>query len=261
MPQIQKLKQHYILIDESGTLPDLRDKFIVIAGVSPERIKEAENLVSRILKSLRQRKIRTQEVKFYYAGEQTKRQILSGIISAGFEIFVVAVDKKRRKISDTPENFALLAGELINEINLWQPERNLKILIDRHFQRKEYEKDFNKFLRKNVKKDLSYSIQHIDSQQNFIINLADFVAGAILAKYNKNNTQFYNIIKEAILLEKIVNWPELKRKSLENKNSLNRCKHPSKESTSIIANQKTLSRARAVKGGHLQLKGGNLRIK
>ncbi len=204
----------YILVDESGTLPDPKDQFIVIAGIRLRKIKEARNLISRILKSLRQRKIRIKEVKFYYAGEQTKRQILSGIISAGFEIFVVIVDKKRRKISDTPENFALLVGELISEIDLWQPKRNLKILIDKHFHRKADEKDFNKFLQENIKKALSYSIQHIDSQQDFIINLADFVAGAILVKYNKNNVQFYNIIKESILLEKIVNWPELKRRSL-----------------------------------------------
>ncbi len=206
---------YYILVDESGTLPDPKDKFIVIAGVRIKRIREATNLISRILKSLRQRKIKIKEIKFYYAGEQTKRQILSGIISAGFEIFIIIVDKKRRKIPDTPENFSLLVSELINEIYLWQPEKNLKIIIDRHFHRRIDERNFDNFLRRSVKKDLSYSIQHANSQQNFIINLADFVAGATLTKYNKNNVQFYNIIKENILLEKIINWPELKRKNLE----------------------------------------------
>jgi len=44
-------KQYYILIDESGTLPDPRDKYIVIAGVGIKRIKEASNLISRISKS------------------------------------------------------------------------------------------------------------------------------------------------------------------------------------------------------------------
>lgn len=207
-------KQYYILIDESGTLPDPKDKFVVIAGVGLEKIKEARNLISQILKSLRQRKIRIKEVKFYYAGERSKQQILSGIVLAGFGVFAIVVDKKRRRIADIPENFALLVGELINEINLWQPKRNLTIIIDRHFHRRKDEIDFNKSLQRNITKDLTYTIQHKDSQQNSIINLADFVAGAILAKYNKNTFQFYKIIKENILLEKIVNWPELKRKSL-----------------------------------------------
>lgn len=208
------LKQYYVLIDESGTLPDQKDKFIVIAGIGINVIKEAKNLISRILKSLRQRKIKLKEVKFYYAGERTKRQILSSIVSAELEIFAIVIDKRGRKIPDTPENFALSVGELIKEINLWQPKKELKIFIDRHFHKKGDEKNFDQLIQKEIGEDLRYTVQHVDSQQNFIINLVDFVAGAILAKYNKNNLQFYDIIKEHILLEKIVNWPELKRKSL-----------------------------------------------
>lgn len=210
---MQNSKQYYILIDESGTLPDIKDKFIVIAGVGLKQIKEAQNLTGRILKSLRQRKIKVREVKFYYAGEQTKRQILSGLVSAKFDIFTVIIDKKRRKIADTPENFSLLVAELISEINLWQKNKKLEIIIDRHFHIKKEESEFNQLLRKNIK-EIKYAIQHKDSQQNFIVNLADFIAGAVLGKYNKNNLQFYDIIKESVLLEKIVNWPELKRKSM-----------------------------------------------
>jgi len=207
-------KLYYVLIDESGTLPDPKDKFIVIAGVGVKRIKEAENLISRTLRSLRQREIKLKELKFYSAGEKTKRQVLSGIVSAGFEVFVVVVDKKGRKISDTPNNFALVVSELINEICLWQKEGKFKVIIDRHFHRRIDERDFNNFLKSNVKQNLIFDIQHINSQRNFIVNLADFVAGSVLAKYNKNNFQFYDIIKESILIEKIVNWPELRRKSL-----------------------------------------------
>lgn len=207
-------KQYFIFIDESGTLPDIKDRFVIVAGVGLKQVKEAKNLISQALKSLRQRKNKIKEIKFYYAGARTKRQILSGMVSANFEIFAVVVDKKARKISDTPENFALLVGELISEINLWNSERNLKIIIDRHFCKKGHEQDFNKFLRKSIGKHFDFDIKHIDSQQNLIVNVADFVAGAILAKYNKNNFLFYDIIKENILLEKIINWPELKRKSI-----------------------------------------------
>jgi len=216
--QKSRCKQlYYVLIDESGTLPDPKDKFIVIAGVGIRRIKEAENLVSRTLKSLRQRKIKIKELKFYSAGEKTKRQILSGIVSVGLEIFVVAVDKKGRKIPDTPNNFAILVAELINEINLWQKERKFKIIIDRHFHKKSDERNFNNVLKDSVKQSLIFSIQHINSQENFVVNLADFVAGAVLAKYNRNDYRFYDIIKESILTEKILNWPELKRKNMAGK--------------------------------------------
>lgn len=209
-------EQYYILIDESGTLPDPRDEFVIIAGIATDTIKNANVLVARALESLRQRKIKIKEVKFYYAGDQTKRQILSGIVSEDLGVFVVAINKKGRKVPDNPENFALLVGELIKEVNLWLPKKEFKIFIDRHFSKRCDENDFNKYLYNQLtSKNLNYTIQHVESQRNFVINLADFVAGAVLAKYNKNSLKFYNIIKEHILFEKIISWPELKRKSLE----------------------------------------------
>ena len=94
----QDSKPYYVFIDESGTLPDVKDKFIIVAGVGAEKIKDSKDLISRILKSLRQRKIKIKELKFYYSGDRTKVQILSGMVSCGFEIFILAVDKKGRKI-------------------------------------------------------------------------------------------------------------------------------------------------------------------
>jgi len=203
-----------MFIDESGTLPDPKDKFIVICGVGVKKIKEAENVISRILASLRRREIRVREIKFYYAGENTKRQFLSGIVSAGFEIFTLVVDKKGRKIADTSENFALLIADLVNEINLWYKIEKINFVVDRHFQRKTDQDKFNRYLRTEINKSLKCQIQHFDSQQNFLVNIADMAAGAVLWKYSGKDLQFYNLIKENIIIEKIVSWPEIKRKSL-----------------------------------------------
>jgi len=38
------------------------------------------------------------------------------------------------------------------------------------------------------------------------------VAGAILWKYRGKDSQFYNLIKENIVVEKIISWPELKNR-------------------------------------------------
>lgn len=208
-------KQYYILIDESGTLPDPRDTYIVIAAVGLEDIKEGKHVVSKVLQSLRERKVRIAELKFYYAGEQTKRRMLSGIILAGFQVFALIVDKQERKISDTPENFALLISELIREVSLWRSKQEFSILIDRHFHKRKDEDKFNRLLREYVSKNIRYEIQHVNSQQNFVVNLADFAAGAILTKYSKDTFLFSDIIKKNIVAEKIVSWPELKKKQIK----------------------------------------------
>lgn len=207
-------KQYYILIDESGTLPDSKDKFIVICGVGIKKIKEAENIISRTLAFLWRKKTKAQEIKFYSAGQKTKRQFVSGIVSANFEIFALVVDKRNRKIADTPENFALLIAELISEINLWYKVEKLNIIIDRHFHRKIDQDRFDQFFRTNIDKNLKYQMKHVDSQQNPLVNIADMSAGAILWKYSGKDLQFYDLIKSNIVIEKIVNWPEIKRRSI-----------------------------------------------
>jgi len=207
-----------IFIDESGTLPDSKDKFVVICGVKVEKVKEVDNIFSRIRISLRQRKIKVQEVKFYYAGQNTKRQFLSGIVSANLDISALIVDKKRRKIVDTPENFALLVAELVNEIVLWYRVERINLILDKHFHREVDKNRFNKFLREKIDKCLEPQIKHVDSKRNFLVNTADMAAGAILWKYHGKDLQFYNLIKENIIVEKIVSWPEIKRKNvLQNK--------------------------------------------
>ena len=255
----QKTAQNLtIFIDESGTLPDPRDKFVVICGVGVRQTKEAKNiesikkarnneralffhevlikhpilsnferidadlknLISRILSSLKQRKIRIKEIKFYHAGQNTKRQFLSGIVSANFEIFALIVNKKGRKIADSPENFALLVADLVNEINLWYKLKKINLVIDRHFHRKVDQNKFSRFIRQSTNSLSKYQIKHADSQQDPLVNTADMPAGAILWKYADKDPQFYNLIKENIVVEKIVSWPEVKRKNVDLKKKL-----------------------------------------
>lgn len=203
-----------IFIDESGTLPDPTDKFIVICGVGVRQTKEAKNIISRILSSLRQRKIRINEVKFYRAGQNTKRQFLSGIVSASFDIFVLVVNKKGRKIADSPENFALLVADLVNEIKLWYKPEKVALVIDRHFHRKNDQSEFDKFLSRGINGNLKHQIAHVDSQHIPSVNTADMAAGAVLWKYTEKDPQFYHLIKDNIVVEKIISWPEIKRKNI-----------------------------------------------
>lgn len=203
-----------VFIDESGTLPDVKDEFVVIGGVAVKQLKEAENIFSRILNSLRQRKIKIKEIKFYHAGQNTKRQFLSGIAAADFKIFALIIDKKERKIADSPDNFALLVENLIGDIVKWHKGEKIIFILDKHFYRKSDQDEFDNLIKKEIGEDFKYQIKHVDSRQDFLVNTADVSAGAILWKYRGKDAQFYDLIKENIVVEKLINWPEIKRKSI-----------------------------------------------
>lgn len=55
-------------------------------------------------------------------------------------------------------------------------------------------------------------IEHLDSQQNTIVSLADFVAGAFRIKYAKNITQFADKIENRVEGKVITSWRALKQK-------------------------------------------------
>jgi len=52
----------------------------------------------------------------------------------------------------------------------------------------------------------------MDSQQNTEISIADFVAAAVLYKYSRKNTDYFNDIRKSIVVEKVINWSLLKSK-------------------------------------------------
>jgi len=198
-----------LFIDESGTLPDPKDKVVIVAAVgthSPERIE-------RIMKSVRKRgkfKKPTGELKFYTVGEKTKKLFFQKIAEEDFDIFVLTVEKLGRAVPDTPEHFAILCGLLLNDVFAFCPKIR-KIVFDRHFHKDKDIKKFNQILKQFLKKDLP-EISHVDSKRNKKVNIADMIAGAVLAKETGKNAHFYEMFKKKIVSESKINWPEAKRR-------------------------------------------------
>jgi len=202
-----------IYIDESGTLSDTKDKVIVVAAVgtnSPEKIDE-------IFKKLaRKEKLKKQigELKFYTAGNKTKQIFFENIIKSDFDIFILEVEKMGRKIPDTPEHFAFLCCLLLNDVFSFYPRIN-EVIIDRHFSRDYDINEFNMYL-KQLLPDIP-AIKHVDSKIEKRVNVADMIAGAVLAKETGKSSLFYNIFEKSIISEKRLNWAEAKRRFVNKK--------------------------------------------
>ncbi|HTK03829.1 MAG TPA: DUF3800 domain-containing protein [Alphaproteobacteria bacterium] len=202
-----------IFIDESGTLPDTKDKVIVIAAVGvfiPSKIDK----IFKALQKKRDSKTKARELKFYTAGNKTKDLFFEKIAKEDFEIFVLEVEKMNRKIPDTPENFAVLCWILLNDILTFCP--NIKeVILDRHFSRDYDTKQFNKFLHELLPNHPQ--ISHVDSKFENRVNIADMIAGAVLSKEAGKTDKYFNIITSKIISEKRLNWTEAKKKFLNKK--------------------------------------------
>src|SRR3989344_7198629 len=120
-----------IFIDESVTLPDTKDEVIIVAAVGTNLPNQLNRLFNKSRKRL-QKNVNLSEIKFYTAGDKTKEIFFKHLIEEDLGIFVLIVDKKGRKIPDTPKHFALLCWLLLSEVTNFYPEIK-EIVFDRHF--------------------------------------------------------------------------------------------------------------------------------
>lgn len=203
----------YALIDESGRLYDPNDKMLVFAVIVTENLSELEKIIIKTRRRIPKKGIRKQErlseIKFSLTGDNTRLFILKELVKYKVKIYVLVIDKQGRKIQDNPENYALLISMALKTVIKDNPKL-AHILIDRHFTYITQREKFNRSIQKKLSQQIF--IEHVDSLQNPIITLADFVAGAIRIAYVKQNFHFKDCFKNLIMKEKVTTWREIKKR-------------------------------------------------
>lgn len=198
-----------IFIDESGTLPDVTDRYIVLAALVASNPQGLERILPKFrkktpLKGARKKEKKAPEFKFHYVGDITRRKVLEEIISKDVKIYLLVVDKMGRKIADTPQNYGKLVKNLISK--LIRMENPKQIYLDKHFGSKS-DTEKLEFILDSISDKVSFL--QVDSVADPRIDLADFVAGAVLRKFRANDKTFYKIISAKIAWEKTKKWNEL----------------------------------------------------
>lgn len=196
-----------VYIDESGTLPDPKDKVIVVAAVVPKNKEQIDMLLTK-MKQKRDIRKKTGELKFYTTGDKTKMAFFEAFAEEEIAVFVLIVEKMGRKIQDTPQHFALLCWLLLSDVISFCDITDL--VFDRHFFKKNDLLKFNKILTNQF--NIEFDITHVDSKKHKRVNVADMVAGAVLAKETGKDERFYKMIEKRIISYKKLNWVEAKRR-------------------------------------------------
>lgn len=201
----------FAIIDESGRLYDPNDRFLIFAAVVVDSLVNLDKIIPFVKKRL-PKKTKLAEIKFSTTGEKTRIRVLNEIYERQLKLFILVVDKEDRKIKDNPENYALLISILLKKVLKKYPTVS-HIIIDRHFTWVTQREKFNDLVQKELKKQLF--IEHLDSQQNTIVSLPDFVAGSERIGYTKNEPKYAGVIDSLVEGHIFITWRELKRKKVK----------------------------------------------
>jgi hypothetical protein len=197
-----------IFIDESGDpgfkLTRGSTSHFVVAMVIFENNQDAE-FTSKIIKdALVDLKIKP-EFKFSQSRDSIRDEFFKRVKLFNFRVRALVVDKKKIYSSTLRENdekfYNYFVKQLINfkELKL----NNASIKIDGSGDR-EFKRELHHYLRSQIKPDLTFKVNFVDSQKDSLIQLADMVAGAIARSY-ANEARQANISWRKSLSSKIEN--------------------------------------------------------
>ncbi|MFQ5531512.1 MAG: DUF3800 domain-containing protein [Candidatus Nanoarchaeia archaeon] len=198
----------YIFLDESGELGfgSSSTKFftitLLICGLREEQ------KLRRVIKKIRRRKLKKKlkkspEIKWNNSNDQIKKKVFQIISKIDFEIFTIILNKSR--VYDYLKGkkhklYNYLCNLIINECSI---DGKSDLIVDRSKNKRSLRDDFDRYIRFNLKEKCpNLTILHEDSKSNGSLQVLDFISGAIFNKYEFQNMEYYDKIKEKITTEK-----------------------------------------------------------
>lgn len=204
----------YGFLDESPNLQDKSSFFsiVIILSTNPDE-KSYRSIFKRIRKNVLKKKAKeVPELKFANSTHQVRQKVLKAISKRSIKISAYILDKEGRRIPDTPENYGIVAGFAVSEALKKYPV--IVLTFDKKYTKpkdqEEVEKTALKVVAKVSKKGVLQLKEHADSKTNSILQMADYVAGAISFKYNLNDENYWEIIKDLIEQENKGSWTDIK---------------------------------------------------
>lgn len=204
----------YGFLDESPNLTDKAAFFsVVIVLTTDQNEKNYQSIFKRIRKSeLHSKKKDTPELKFAYSTDRVRTKTLQAISKRSIKVSAYIIDKTNRRVPDTPENYGIVVGFAVSEALKKHPV--IVLTVDKKYTKpkdqEEVEKTTLKVVGKVSKKGVLQFKEHADSKGNSILQIADFIAGAISYKYNFKDDTYSSLIENLIEQEKLESWPDIK---------------------------------------------------
>ncbi len=199
----------YIYLDESGDLgfdEYQSSKYIVISLLTVKDKKKIERRMRKIKRSALRKKYR-KHAEFKKERQEVARPILRHLIKEEFELYTVIVNKSKVKQS-LRESKEILYNYIVSIILLSCPfefGEQVELIIDKRSSKRLILQNFEGYLQDKIKalnKNISLTITHAESHSFPGIQAVDFMAWAILRKYEREDFEFYNLLKEKIVTEK-----------------------------------------------------------
>lgn len=200
----------YAGLDESGSLTADSPYFCMAVVITPDP-QSVRHLIRRAASRSGKRLGRplkdAAEIKWSNASQHIRALALAELAEAEVELFALTVLKGGRRIEDTPENYGILACEVLSHV--WRLYPNVSLALDRHFSSAAQIAAVDTLIHRRWPSQGVLSVAHVDSQRNPLVQLADLVAGSVYA-WHKSGDRSIQLLSEKLDASLVEDWRYIK---------------------------------------------------
>lgn len=226
----------FAFLDESGDNGKNGSKYLVLTLLCTHKkkqmvkiIRETKRQLLRNNKSAKWLNQKGGEIKFYgFPNKTLLKKVLKDLSSIQGNIYYMVIEKNGKAIN--PEHKVLIVGELFSHINNNDEKKVEKIIADLNFfnnNKENYFKlvqfnttpingdngnsqstvsfsqiDKETYLKSLEKKETVIKIEHHNSRLSEELQALDLLCGAIAHKFEQNNNEYFNLIKDNTIIIK-----------------------------------------------------------
>lgn len=189
------------------------DKPAPIEGLKIKKLLHSINLMPRKNENL-------SEFKFSSDTTYARKRLFSTMLGMDVDFGITCLKKDSVKPSPSADFNSLyrtividnMVEVLVNEhADINDPNNSIDFIIDRSLNKHErtlfnkhyYSKIFTASAKKNPKLHVAPNITHADSQQDPLLQVADYIAGATQRKMQANDSRYYDMISPKIRYRKM----------------------------------------------------------
>lgn len=205
----------YLYIDESGDLgfSERSSRWFIFTIALVQNKRQLEKIVSKTRKGLKKKHKNVNELHAYHANKITRRRILTLLANKNdLRIFSVILNKKKVHIDLQNQNnflYNYTANILLDRLyskKIVPNHETLKICIDRKDTKKGIRDNFINYLQTSLteKRDGHVDVILCASHEEKALQAVDFISWAVFRKYERNDYEYYEIIKDKIIEENLL---------------------------------------------------------
>lgn len=205
----------HIFLDESGDLgfSEGSSKWFLFTILLTDKHRRVEKVIKKIHKGLRKKYKNVGELHAYHTQDVTRRRLLKRLSELDdLKVLCVLLNKKKVYLDLQNQNnylYNYTANILLDRLHnrdLVSGNEVIKLFIDQKYTNTFVKSNFENYLttKLNDWKNDNITIKIKPSHTEKCLQAVDFISWSIFRKYERGDYEFYDIIKDKIIEERLL---------------------------------------------------------